>query len=339
MSLSHWVAALALVLSALPAAADEIRLLNGDRITGQVKAMSGERLVVQTGFAGEIAVRWSEVASLTTSRPVEVMLEGRKRPIRGLLQSAYGGSVLLIDAQGEAVPLTLREVAMINPKPYETANGVLYAGRALLSAAYARGNTESDHVHADAELSARARDYRYNLSGRVERRTEPVIGTTSGWLLGGNYDRFLSEKRFAYARASLEHDEAKDIDHRSAVGLGYGLQLLESAAANVSVRGGLDYVAVERIVGPQESYPALGWGIKATVAPWGPRLELFHEQDGFWNLEDTGVLVLRSKTGMRVPLIDGLNATAQLNVDWEREPSPGRESTDSTLLLGVDYKF
>jgi hypothetical protein len=42
---------------------------------------------------------------------------------------------------------------------------------------------------------------------------------------------------------------------------------------------------------------------------------------------------------MRVPLIERLNATAQLNLDWERQPAPGRRSTDSTLLLGVDYAF
>jgi hypothetical protein len=105
------------------------------------------------------------------------------------------------------------------------------------------------------------------------------------------------------------------------------------------VRGGLDYVAVERLFGPKERYPAFGWGVKASYSPWGPRLELFHEQEGFWNLEHTDVVILRSKTGVRLPLVDRLNATAQLNVDWERRPAPGRVPTDSTLLLGVDYSF
>lgn len=339
MTLPQGIAALLLILLGLPALADELRLLNGDRITGEVKAMSGDRLVVQTAYAGEISIRWSEIASLSTSRPVELMLQERAEPVRGILQSAYGGETLLIDARGEAVPLSLGDVATINPKPYETGRGVLYAGRALLSAAYTRGNSESDQLHADGELTARAKAYRYNISGRVERRTEPVTGTSSAWLLGGNYDRFLSETHFAYARTSVEHDEAKDVDRRKAVGVGYGLQLFETPAANVSVRGGLDYVAVERIDGPEEGYGALGWGIRASIAPWGPRLELFHEQDGFWNLDDTEVLLVRSKTGLRIPVMDGLNATAQLNVDWERKPAPGRESTDSTLLLGVDYKF
>ena len=51
------------------------------------------------------------------------------------------------------------------------------------------------------------------------------------------------------------------------------------------------------------------------------------------------MVTLRTKTGVRVPLVDRFNATAQLNVDWERRPAPGRASTDSILLLGVDYSF
>jgi hypothetical protein len=40
-----------------------------------------------------------------------------------------------------------------------------------------------------------------------------------------------------------------------------------------------------------------------------------------------------------VPLIERLNGFAQLNVGWERRPSPGREPTDSALPLGLDYTW
>ena len=222
------------------------------------------------------------------------------------------------------------------PKPGEGTN---YAGRATLSATYTSGNTESERLYADAELTARAAAYRYSLSGKVEQREDPVLGDNSAWLGAANYDRFLSERQFGYGRASLEHDEAKDLDRRSAVGVGYGVDLIKTPAASLSVRAGPEYVTVERILGPDEEYPAAGWGIRASWRPQGRALELFHEQDGFWNLEDTGVVTLRSKSGLRVPLIARLNATAQLNVDWEREPAPGRASTDRTLLLGVDYTW
>ena len=222
------------------------------------------------------------------------------------------------------------------PKPGEGTN---YAGRATLSATYTSGNTESERLYADAELTARAAAYRYSLSGKAEQREDPVLGDNSAWLAAGNYDRFFSERQFGYARASVERDEAKDLDRRSALGVGYGVDIIDTPNAKLSVRAGPEYVVVERFAGPREEYPAAGWGIKASWRPRGGTLELFHEQDGFWNLEDTGIVTVRSKTGVRVPLIARLNATAQLNVDWEREPAPGRESTDRTLLLGVDYTW
>lgn len=306
-----WLRIAFLCLLSLPAlAADEVRLSNGDRITGEVKARIGDRLIVQTEYAGEMSIRVSDVQGLS-----------------------------MLDAAGVRHEIGPHQLATLDPKPYKIVRAVSYAGRALLSAAYTRGNVDSDHVHLDADFTARGKAYRYNLSGRIERRSQPLAQTNSAWLAGASYDRFLDGRQFAYVRGSLEHDRAKDVDRRAAAGIGYGLQLLETSTSNLSVRGGLDYVAVERFSGPQEEYPAFGWGIKAGFAPWGPQLELFHEQEGFWNLEDTDAVILRSKSGLRLPLVERLNATAQLNIDWERRPAPGRVSTDSTLLLGVDYSF
>lgn len=117
---------------------------------------------------------------------------------------------------------------------------------------------------------------------------------------------------------SLEHDRPKDLDLRRTLGAGYGMQVFESHSVSLSVRGGLD-----------ERYPAFGWGIKASFSPRSSELEFFHEQEGFWNLADTEVVVLRSRSGIRVPVIGRLKARAELKLDWERRPSPGHRSTDS----------
>jgi hypothetical protein len=105
----------------------------------------------------------------------------------------------------------------------------------------------------------------------------------------------------------------------------------------VSLRGGLDYVTERRYSDEDRNYPALGWGLKATYAPW-PALELFHDHDGLRNLRENGVVV-HSKTGLRVPFTTALSAVAQVNVDWESRPAPGRESTDSTVLMGLNYAW
>lgn len=331
--------AAALCLASSGALADEVRLANGDRISGTIKGKSGKKLLVATAHAGEVAVDWAQVVAVTTTRPVEILLRGAAAPVKGTLQPLYGGSALLVGVDGAATEIALSDIAHLNPQPHETGTGITYAGRTTLSAAYTGGNVESERLYADAELTARALRYRYAISGRVEQREDPALGDNSAWLAAANYDRFFAGRHFGYGRASFERDEAKDLDRRSALGLGYGVDLLDSPVAKLSVRGGPEYVVVERFVGPHEEYPAAGWGIKGSWLPGGGRLELFHEQDGFWNLEDTDVVTLRSKTGLRVPVMARLNATAQINMDWESEPAPGRASTDRTLLLGLDYTW
>jgi len=322
-----------LAAAALGAAADEIVLRSGERIRGEVAAMAGGKLRMRTDYAGDIEVRWSEVVSLSTTLPVEVLLEGARAPLRGTLQPLYGGRALLVDPEGGALELALSEVAYLNPKPWQSGVGVAYEGRVTLSAAYTRGNTEDERINGDGEFTARGRQYRYGFSAKIDRRNDPVAGSATAWRAGTSYDRFLRADRFVYARGSLEHDRAKDIDRRAAAGFGYGAELVATARASLTVRGGLDYVAVDRFAAANERYPALGWGVKAAYSPW------FHEHEGFWNLEDSDVVTVRSKTGLRLPLFGGLGASAQLNVDWERRPAPGRKSTDSTLLVGIDYAW
>lgn len=331
------LAALALAMGFCTTAhADEIRLANGDRITGTVVAKTGEHLVVSTGYAGRISVQWAQVASVQTDAPVEV-LRG-KQPLRGRLVREDDG-VALEDATGARHPIELEEIAFINPQPHESGSGTTYSGRVAFSASQASGNADSERLYVDGQLTARALEYGFGLTAKAERRSDTEVGTHTAALLGANYDRFVDTDEFAYARGSLERDRAKDIEQRTTVGVGYGLHLVDRPGAKLTVRGGVDHVQVDRFVAAAERYPALGWGVEATYSPWGGPLELFHSQDGFMNLEDTGNVLVRSRTGVRVPLVERLSATAQLNIDWERRPPPGRVPTDRTLLLGVDYAF
>jgi putative salt-induced outer membrane protein YdiY len=334
--------------AALSAAADEILLQNGDRLSGDIVMKSGDKLVLRTDYAGEISVRWARVKSIRTGTPVRALVSQGADPAesavpqRATLTPLADGRIEYVPADGgPARAVELRQIEYLNPKPYETAQGIDYKGRALFSAAATTGNVDSERLYGEGEFTARAQQYRYALKGRIEHREEAVVGTTaSNWLLGANYDRFIDPKHFRYVRGSLENDRIKDISRRSALGGGYGLQFIETERANVALRGGLDYVVMDRIAGPDERYPALGWGLNVKVKPGAAgNLEVFHDQEGFWNLRDTRSVTLRSKTGLRMPLIAKINGVAQLNVDWESRPAPGREPVDTTLLLGVDYAW
>lgn len=292
----------------LGAAADEVRLANGDRISGEVKGKAGGKLVVLTSPAGEVALETAQVVSVTVVGP-----------------------------DGTAREVALADIAAVDAPPAD--GGAAYAGHATVSAAYTSGNVESERLYADAELTARAglplvalgqdraaRGPRARGQYRVARRRQlrPFLGR-------------------AALRLRAHLGRARRVQgHRPAHGARRGLRraaLRDAAGPALGARGPRLRDGGARIAGPNEGYPAAGWGVKASSRPRGPKLELFHEQDGFWNLEDTDAVVLRSKTGLRMPLIARINASAQLNLDWERRPAPGRASTDRTLLLGLDYTW
>jgi putative salt-induced outer membrane protein YdiY len=319
------------------AVADVVIFKNGDRLTGKVLHKLGPELAFETTHAGTVKIQWSEISTLSTDSPVAVMLEDSKKISNETLAPAAEGGTELADSSRH-VPLD--DIAYLNPNPEQSGIGVTYKGRATLAASDTRGNTTGRRLYGDAQLTARARDYRYNVGGKVNQQRDFGVRTASNWTTDGNYDWFLEgDKQFRYVRGSLEHDRYKDIDLRSTTGAGYGVQLLENDRSNVSIRGGLDYVIIDHYTAGNESYPALGWGVKASHRLQKYNLELFHEQDGFQQIAEGSNMILRTRTGLRAPIAAGINASIQLNLDWEKDPAPGRKSTDSALLVGLGYDW
>ena len=193
-------------------------------------------------------------------------------------------------------------------------------------------------------MTARAKPYRYSIDGRVERTSEAGVTTAENTLFNANYDRFLDKDRFAYVRASTETDEFKDIKFRGTVGAGMGWDVLDTEKIELVLRGGLDYVITSRNnsdpqLGDSKNYPALGWGINYRHWLWPDRLELFHDQQGFMNVNDTSDITLRTRTGVRLPIASGLSANAQLNWDYDADVPPDTSKSDTKILLGLGYEF
>ncbi|CAG4882385.1 conserved exported protein of unknown function [Georgfuchsia toluolica] len=324
--------------------ADTVVVRSGEQLGGRILHKSGDTLVLQTDYAGEIRIQWSKIVSIETASPVVLQLDGADNPFSARLEAGNAEQVSVLRVEGaawaetpETIPLA--RVAYINPLPEETRNGVTYKGRASLSVTKTEGNTRNETIYAGTDFSARAMAYRYELSVKGTRGNESDRLTNSNWLANGNYDRFLDPKHFLYGRASAEHDAFKGIDRRDMIGAGYGLQLVDTPQTQFSFRGGVDYVTARHIVTGDEQYPSLGWGVKFSHRLESYRAELFHEQEGFWNVSDTSQITLRTRSGLRVPLMAGVTSTAQLNIDWERRPDPGRKPIDSMLLFGLGYEW
>ncbi|MEK7884279.1 DUF481 domain-containing protein [Methyloversatilis sp. NSM2] len=326
------------LLGATAASADEVQLANGDRLSGRIVSKAGNELVIETTYAGTVKIRWDQVTVLRTHEPLTVMTSDGDLTRQATLHSTDADRIA-VSKDDASRTVKQHDIAFINPTPEQSGHGVSYSGRANVSAALVRGNSENDRVYGDAVLNARAKAYAWELGLKVDRRKDRGVRTAQQWLLNGNYDHFIDDDNFIYSRLSLEQDKFKDIRQRSTVGAGYGWQLYNDETTQLSLRTGLDYVNLDRMAGEDEDYPALGWGVRAKHWILDRRAELFHDQDGFWSIADPDFLTVRTKTGVRLPIAGGITASAQVNADWERTPAPGRKATDTTLLLGLGYAW
>ncbi len=60
------------------AAADQIVLSNGDRLTGVIIDFDGKRLQMKSELAGTVTVAWRAIASLATDQPLAVTLSDQR---------------------------------------------------------------------------------------------------------------------------------------------------------------------------------------------------------------------------------------------------------------------
>ncbi len=348
----------------LVASADTVFLHNGDRLSGRILHLSPDSLTLETTWAGEMQIRRLEVRAIQTDKPVIVLRErtdhtewavispgdpGRMtiRPVPA--EEVFGTTVRQDEAATAAQPepppptpldVAARSIRYINPIPEESGEGVSRDGRITLSGAILRGNSNGERLYVESDFNTRARDWRYSIGLKARRERDAGNLVSSNWLLSGNHDRFLAgSERFAYLRASFEEDRFRDISLRSALGAGLGIQLLQTERTQLSVRAGLDAVGLRRYEGVDERYPAFGWGVNFSRRVDWFAAELFHDQSGFWNLDDAAQVTVRSRSGIRLPFVSGLTASLQLNLDWEGEPTEGRRAADASWLIGIGYAW
>ena len=120
--------------------ADELRLKNGDRLTGVVVVMEENKLVFKTAYAGEITVAWHEVSSLTSDGPITVVM-GDQTSLQGTAEPAREGQMRVkSETISDSVTFDLSEVTAINP---ETEPAIKVTARANLGLSYADGNTNT----------------------------------------------------------------------------------------------------------------------------------------------------------------------------------------------------
>lgn len=320
------------------ARADTIQLTNGDRLTGEILSKDNGTVTLRTVYAGDVAIKWRDVAQIQTDHPVSVLLADDSILNGMLVPSETGEVIVQSDDPSKTVIVELGKLSYINPPPEISKKVLVITGGANVGITTVSGNNDTKNVHIDSELVARTKDNRYTVGGVANRSTDAGVLSISNNRGYFKYDRFLDNKRYVYSNLSGENDRFKDLRLRTSLGIGRGYQLFESADLNLSVEGGLNYVTEDYWLKEDKRFPSVRWSMKFDQT-FSNKLTAFHEQEALLSLKDDDDMLIRTKTGLRFPLSRQIVGTLQYNIDWDRTPAPGTVSMDRTLSLNMGYRW
>ena len=292
-------------------------------------------LWLQTAYAGKLKLPWALVSRIETDAPVRVRLADGTELDGRLRVDDERQLRISIGSLAETAPLALERIAAINPPRYP--DKTLLSGRVALGGSLASGNTEARMLHLDGELVARNPVPRVTLDAEINEASQDGVDTASNWRLGMKYDHFLNKRTYFYANSRFDHDRQTDLDLRSTLGVGSGRQLIERDDLKLSIEGGFSLVNEDYGSVPDERFPGARLGLKYEQRFWQDRLTLFHGSDLLLSLESIEDYLYQSRTGVRLPMGNGLSLGTQVNIDYDAVPAAGKESADTALIFKLDY--
>ena len=246
--------------------------------------------------------------------------------------------------------IATKEAANIEPaaatapdtKPKSDQNlpfGYQWSGRIEAGASLQTGNSEKESVDVDGTIKARGEKDRMTLGGEYNRAKDEGDVTVDNKSAYINYDYFIGKKWFLGGRLKGETDDIDDLDLRTRLGGFAGHQFYEKEDLNLQVRLGLDYIHEEFEDDSEEDDLAYAWAFDYDQKVWQKRLQVFHKHDLSVPADDAEGFLFDSESGLRVPLMETLIGTAQVDFDWDNDPLIGIQEDDTKYSLKLGYEW
>lgn len=320
--LSRTLLCLAVISVSTPLLADTVWLKNGDRLSGKIKVFDGGKLLIQTEYAGAIAIDWKQVKTLESDQELLVKQDAYTGEKAKSLRAAEVGAVTLVN--GEA-PKTV-ELASIQQivKPKPVIEDMVWKGNVDMALDYQRAEKNTDDYGIDFKTSARHGKWRHTAEGEYNREFQNDVVTTDNWRAEYALDRFITEKWFWEGRLSYRRDKVEDLSRQRTVGTGPGYQFWDDELGAFSLGSLLNRTDYEYKGGGKDNFYSLAmkWDYNRYLI--GKAVQLFSSGEVGKPLSGVANYALDAEVGLRYKVTEW----ASLNLKAERDVISGTENSD-----------
>ena len=343
--LSKLATLLVVVLMAGPIRADMVETKNGARIVGTVTRVGEGSVLVATSYAGDIVVKQSEVAAITTDAPVTVRLASGT-VLQGTVSSS-GGALRISGADGELTTSVDRVAATW---PVGTEDPQVSALRAAAERKWSyeagvdiagkTGNSEQLGTAISARAVLKSEKDKLEFYTGYNRQVTEGTKSADEFKAGIDYQNNFAGKTSWYARDEGGFDRVKDIELYNVAAVGLGYDFIKEENHILTGRAGLAfrYEGYENPATQDVRSAGLDLGINHEWTFKNSkivnRLAFVPSFDDFANYR------LTHESFYEIPLsIAHWKLRLGVNNDYNSQPGPGVEKLDTTYFTRLVLTF
>lgn len=338
------------LLFALPLLArentDVIVMKNGDRLTGQIKALSdgtlyvGLRYVVQT-----LSVDWSQVAHLESSQLFLIKTEDGsiyRGPIHSTTNTAAGRPIQIQVETPETKPVMLDSARIVNVDVASERPLERFSGGVSLGTIYSKGNQTVQYSLSG--LAAYPRE-RWAAQAGISSNLSTASGTTASTRNQLTFEAVHTLPRNNYFYGGFDgflQSTEQGISGQNFLGAGVGRYLINTNRTSIAVFGGAAWIRTHYspTAPPIETQNGATALIVTTLKFFRfNKTGLDFDAVLLPGLSQPGRLYLSTNASYNVKLIGNLSWTISLYGNWDNQPPANLPGSDYGSSSGLSWTF
>ena len=319
---------------------DIVVLLNGDRITGEVKQLYRGKLKFKTDNIKTIEIQWDKVATVESRQRLQVDLESGERFFGSAEPSTESGQLKLRDgADAKIVSVPLLSVVQIYPLD-EGVRLARFDGYVTGGYNYTKANNLQEFVFTGG-LNTTQEKHRWSVDASTAVTTQNGANDTQRFDITGQFRRFLAQHWFWQSTLAFESNDELGLDLRTAFGGAVGRYLAQSHYHEWAVYAGANVTDENEIAAPSRQNIEAVFGTDFAFFLFDtPERTLNAQLTLLPSLTESGRIRADARLVSRLEIVKDFFFELALYGIYDSKPGPqAKSNSDYGTTLSLGYSF
>ena len=317
---------------------DMLILVNGDRITCEIKTMDHGLLTVKTDSMGTLSVEWVDVMGLQSQFHFRIETQDKQTYYGGLAESKAPGK-LVIDQDGFQVVLDMLDVVLI--EKFETGFFDRITGYINFGFNFSEATTIRQ-LNFGGGLQYKSKINVLSLDASAITTTQDQGAETNRADLTLDFKRFFTGGLYGYANTGAQHNSEMGIALRTSLGLGAGVAPIRSTVMDLTMSAGLAGNN-EAALGDGGDQTSLEGVLSASYQIFvfkTPKTDLATNLTYFPNITEKSRYRLSYDFRIRQEIVKDLFIDLKFYLSYDSDPpAAGAKNRDYGIITGIGYSW